>query len=195
MPLPPLPPADSWIPQDAADQTWQAGAWTVAVLPEAPGRSLRRLRLEISDPGRGAAFAWHGLAEALPAHRPTAAEIAATLARHRLPEATALLDALVRLAADRLARIGAPEGELIVHPGGADVRPWPIRLGTAALGLADAREGWSAFLEAARALGLGPAQGITGLSGRHMPLAPRPLSAHARLALLPALAPWLEARA
>jgi len=169
----------------------------VAVLPEDPGRSLRRLwlALEGSEPRTGTSPIWRGLADDLPDRPATAAEIAGILARHRLAEATALLDALGQLAADRLARIGAPEGELIVHPGGADLRPWPIRLGTSAFGLADALEGWSAFLEEARALGLGPAQGITSLSGRHMPLAPRPLSAHVRLALLPALAPWLEARA
>jgi len=86
MPLPPLPPADSWIPQGTDDQTWQAGAWTVAVLPEDPGQSLRRLSpaLDGFDPHTGASRAWRGLADDLPDRPATAAEVAEILARHRL---------------------------------------------------------------------------------------------------------------
>lgn len=148
-----------------------------------PGCSFRLLLLKTADPHTGFLRAWYGLAEALPPDAPTASEIAAILGRYRIAEATVLLSALVQLAADRLARVGALEGEIIVHPGGADVRPRPIRLGIRAFGLADAREGWSALLEARHALGLDRDKGITSLPGRHMPLVPRLLSAYVRLAL------------
>lgn len=195
MSLPPIPAPDAWLAQpdpDADEQAWQAGPWRIAILPDVPGQSLRRLSLSLEG---GPAAPWRGLAEALPPGPLDAQALDALLRRHRLAEATLLLQALTDLARDALARLDAPEGEMVVQDQGVAARAWPIRLGRAAFApVARVRDpaGWTLLLGQGRALGHGPTGGLTALSGRHMPLAPHLLSAHARLAAQAVLAPLLE---